>query len=289
MRKYFLVSCCLLFASVTQAQDVDDFAARTLREGLPSFPPLTRKAIENPISAVLPIPDSGHTVTVVWGARDGDPFPWLLHERPDDTVTMASLRAEPIRDGIFEARTELIFRPGLGGSTPLSLLVLPDDHILLYRWPGSPSIPGGQPMVVPKPMDAGTDYPDLPLRTLAGVDFGIDQFGGAFKFVAYWDPGCSAFLEDLAALDSLAGAYNASSGVEFIAISIDAAVAEEFLAEHSFSFTHAVATEEAIKLLGTSFPRYTIVSPEGRVLYDATGGGAGTGHRIGYVLEGFLP
>ena len=289
MTKYFVLACCLLFAGVTQAQDVDDYAARTLRNGLPSFPPLTRQPIEDPLSAVLPVPDPGHTVTVIWGSRDGDPFPWLLHQRPDDTVTIAGLRAEPIGDGMFEARTELIFQPGLGGSTPLSLLVLPEDHILLYRWPGPSSFPGGEPTMVPKSMDAGTDYPDLHLQTLAGANFDIDQFWGEFKFVAYWDPSCSAFLEDVAALDSLAGAYDARSDVEFIAISVDAAVADEFLARHSFSFEHAVATDEAIKVLGTSFPRYTIVSPEGRVLYDATGGGAGTAIRIGQMLEGFLP
>lgn len=85
---------------------------------------------------------------------------------------------------MFEVRTELIFQPGLGGSTPLSLLVLPEDHILLYRWAGPSSFPGGQPTMIQEPMDAGTNYPDLHLQTLTGANLDIDPLGGSIKFVA---------------------------------------------------------------------------------------------------------
>lgn len=286
MKRYLFALWLLWFTTPTHAQDADGYAARSMSEGTPRFPSFSAGRIANPISADIPVPDSAQTITVVWGTRDGQPSPWLLHARTKGSVTVSGLEVDKLSDGLYETRTEIVFEPGLSGSTPLSLYVLPEEKLLLYRWPGASTIPGGQPTPVVRPMDAGTVLPELALKTLDGEPFGISRSDGSFKFLVYWDPGCSAFLGDRPSLDSLARAHSAQHpSVDFVAIALDADIAKEYVAEHPFAFTHAFASDGAIETLGTSFPRYTIVSPEGKVLYDATGGGAGNLMRMGQVLN----
>jgi len=120
---------------------------------------------------------------------------------------------------------------------------------------------------------------DLPPFSLQGVDgtlYDPEALAGKTWLINFWAVWCAPCLDELPSLNK-AWAQLKDNNVGMLAINIgeDAEQIEQFLAEHNLRIDFPIVVGDKIRTLGNwsgaGLPYTVIVSPEGKIVYEAVG------------------
>lgn len=120
---------------------------------------------------------------------------------------------------------------------------------------------------------------DLPAFSLQGVDgelYDPETLKGKTWLINFWAVWCAPCLEELPSLNrAWAKLQNHDVGMLAINIGEDADKIEQFLKDNDLSIDFPIVIGDKIRTLGNwsaiTLPFTVVVSPEGRVVYDAAG------------------
>ena len=134
----------------------------------------------------------------------------------------------------------------------------------------------------------GFEMPNVTVTRLDSSAIDLTALRGKSVVINWWHTACSPCIAEIPELNELVEKYEGRD-VEFLAIA-DNEMAElpPFLEKHPFIYDIAVANDEAMRILGTAYPRHVIVNGEGKVVLDITGLSSNTVDQIDTVIGSLL-
>lgn len=268
---------------LAQAEEqTDSFAAKPLQKGQPTLSSGQQLKFDltDPRYASISAGDLVPSLFfLTWTDEAGEDVHALVIEDPE---------------GGFSLQPDVLLRRGNDGSlrdtvdvrventaaVPLELRLLPENNLLLYRWPtaspdqssasGEPRSPESIGMV-----ETGSSMPDFSVETLNGERLSLESLKGKTVIINWWTTSCAPCIAELPGLNELAEKYGERNDFVFLAIAWNTKEElEDFFDEHPFAYKQTIYNERTSTIFGEAFPRNVVVNENGKVVYDKLGGAA---------------
>ena len=134
----------------------------------------------------------------------------------------------------------------------------------------------------------GFEMPNVTVTRLDSSAIDLTALRGKSVVINWWHTACSPCIVEIPELNELVEKYEGRD-VEFLAIANnEIAELPPFLEKHPFIYDIAVANDEAMRILGTAYPRHVIVNGEGKVVLDITGLSSSTVDQIDTAIGSLL-
>ena len=199
----------------------------------------------------------------------------LLIDRDGDGVFLTSLygQTEVLEDEVFE-----VFNPFLINDQVYKLADVSATGDRLVIEPSDQTVA----------LAVGFEMPNVTVTRLDSSAIDLTALRGKPVVINWWHTACSPCIAEIPELNELVEKYEGRD-VEFLAIA-DNEIAEltPFLEKHPFTYDIAVANDEAVRILGTAYPRHVIVNGEGKVVLDITGLSSNTVDQIDTAIGSLL-
>lgn len=176
-------------------------------------------------------------------------------------------------------------------TVPLELRLLPENNLLLYRWPTSSanqSSAGNEPGALESVgmIETGRSIPNFSVETLSGEEISLESLRGKNVVINWWATFCAPCIAEMPGLNKLVEKYDERSDIVFLAIAWNTKKElNRFFEGRTFAYRQAVYNERTSKIFGESFPRNVIVDASGKVVYDKIGGGTSQGEEINTAIQ----
>lgn len=223
-------------------------------EGLPDFPPLTRRYQEGWHATLSP----GYTFIRIESDGDRAELFFVLH-RTDQGSSLSQMSLKAVGDHL-EGRHKAGVESGM--ERVLHIRLDDGDRTLRYEWLTKES------SVVTK----GDTIPDVELHSLDGGSFRISQLRGKWIVLNWWATFCVPCREEIPELNGLVES-RAGDDIVFLAVALDEPeTLQRFLRKYPFHYRQSFGGEKLERVLGDQFPRHLVIAPNGTIVGDVVGG-----------------
>ena len=210
----------LLHGQSPEQESEPVYAAVDLKPGLPEFEPLAKTLKGDHYSVRIPYDREGHSVYFAWGKDEAANLFCLYLTYPDRRVsTKCGFILEPDENGGLRGVVEFKRDLEQDDMIPIEFRLLPQHHILLYRWVGLKSpASGGMPSISRGAMGVGLPMPDLQFSNLMGETVSTSTFRGRVLVINWWATTCGPCIEEMPGLNELVRKYGLHEDVGFLAV-----------------------------------------------------------------------
>ncbi len=277
-----------------------EFGAVFLHKGLPPNLPAPilrsiKKQLDKTEYAIIPTGSASSYVAFLRGEPmgTGRAFPpqWIWFQDPSGVGTFSSASFKQQEDGLLSVDLKVPVGAGNTSAVPLELRLLPQQHLLLFRWGGTgQGMIGGAPTVDQYHQESrlGEPVPDFTAERVDGNLVSLREFRGHILVLNTWATSCTGCVEEMPGLNKLVEKFS-KRGVVFLALANNTKEQVRiFLSSRPYKYRQALLGERGMELFGNAFPRNLIVDPHGKVVYDFTGGSSKTASRLEPVIEKLL-
>lgn len=236
-----------------------------LVEGLPDFPPLTRRHQNGWHAALSP----GYTF--VLAGKEGEESFFVLHrsEKGSSLSQMSLAPSGSHLEGQLEAGVEA------GMERVLRLRLDRENRTLGYEWLSKKSTV----------LFKGDMISNEELQSLDGSSFTISELHGKWIVLNWWATFCVPCREEIPGLNRLAES-RAGDDIVFLAIALDEPeVLERFLRKYPFHYRQSFGGRELERTFGKHFPRHLVIAPDGTIVSDIVGGSSDVARRLGEEID----
>ncbi|UYW01198.1 TlpA family protein disulfide reductase [Flavobacterium agricola] len=155
----------------------------------------------------------------------------------------------------------------------------PTLKTLSYNWldKNNKKVPKAQIIDIDLPLAVGKTFPDIEVEQLNGEKLAFADLKGKVLLINWWHTRCGGCLVEIAGLNKLKNKYKDNPNIEFVAISIDKKddlVA--FLQKNKFNYTQTLVSRDLEQTFGNGYPVNIVVSSDGIIQANMTGGSEDT-------------
>jgi|GEM_PF-2364851 len=198
-------------------------------------------------------------------------------------MKLCSIDFKSIGNNLYRAEENLITADE-DKICPLIILLDTGKKEIKYRWNNSEDY--RVPKIIQEyPLKPGMKFPPVTVETDNG-EWHSDK-KDKLIVINWWSTGCMPCRMEMPGLNKLVEKYKGKN-VEFLSILSDKKNSAEFFKERKFDYIHGYGNEEIEKLLGGTFPRNIILSKDGIILHNMTGGSETVWQELDKIIEANL-
>lgn len=276
------VALILLSIATDQTSAADGgYVSTQFSEGTPEFAPLSHLKLSQLRHAEIQL-GLDKRIYVIWGKKDTGKDAFWLTAFDSEGGSVSSGPVKQSSDGNYRGMITGSHLDVLSPGEEIDVKVVIESGTMRYRLrqrsDSSLKPPGAENL-------SGQKLPDFEVRLMDGRFTQVSDFLGKTLVINSWATSCSPCIAEMPGLNTLVDKY-ADDPVVFLAIAWNKPdEIDTFLKKRTFSYTQATYTNDSFNVLGLSFPRNIIVGPDGRVVYDHTGGSANTHRDLDPIIQ----
>lgn len=267
-----MISSAFIILLLTAAPTVDSGSEAGLRqaelvEGMPDFPPLTRKYQDGWHAALSP----GYTFVWIDKVGDREELFFVLHrtEKGSSLSQMSLAPSGPHLEGRHKAGVES------GMERVLRLRLKKESRVVGYEWLTEKSTV----------LFKGEKISNEELHSLDGTSFTVSELRGKWIVLNWWATFCVPCREEIPSLNRLVES-RAADDIVFLAVALDEPeTLKRFLRKHPFQYRQSFGGARLERAFGDQFPRHLVIAPDGTIVGDVVGGSSDVAKVLGEEID----
>jgi thiol-disulfide isomerase/thioredoxin len=127
------------------------------------------------------------------------------------------------------------------------------------------------------PLREKKNFPELTVEQLNGEKLSFNDLIGKTVIINWWATTCGPCIAEMPGFNKIKEQYKENPNIVFIAIAHNTKEqVSRFLENREFNYIQTLASAEAIKLFGNSYPKHVIINSAGKICFYSTGGSHNT-------------